>query len=133
LQVERKQKNLLFNMVQVIKNFIKVNYKTILKGFVVLFILYWVIYILTPTMKMSAQEKQKIDSVNIIVKEIYKNQQKLDSSIVVYNKKLDEVDNHINKIKGQKTIIKKNYYEKINRVDGYTNNNIDSFFTNRYK
>lgn len=120
-------------MVQVIKNFIKVNYKTILKGFVVLFILYWVIYILTPTMKMSAQEKQKIDSVNIIVKEIYKNQQKLDSSIVVYNKKLDEVDNHINKIKGQKTIIKKNYYEKINRVDGYTNNNIDSFFTNRYK
>jgi hypothetical protein len=120
-------------MVQVIKNFIKVNYETILKGLVVLFILYWVIYILTPTMKMSVQEKQKIDSVKIIVKEIYKNQQKLDSSIVVYNKKIDEVDNHIYKIKCQKKIIKEIYYEKINRVDSYTDNNIDSFFTNRYK
>jgi hypothetical protein len=120
-------------MVQIIENFIKVNYKTILKGLVALFILYWIIYVLTPTMKMSVQEKQKIDSLNIIVKEIYKNQQKLDSSIVVYNKKIDEVDNHIYKIKGQKTIIKEIYYEEINRVDSYTDNNIDSFFANRYK
>jgi hypothetical protein len=120
-------------MVQIIENFIKANYKTILKGLVVLFILYWIIYVLTPTMKMSVQEKQKIDYLNILVKEIYKNQQKLDSSIVVYNKKIDEVDNHIYKIKGQKTIIKEIYYEEINRVDNYTDNNIDSFFANRYK
>jgi vacuolar-type H+-ATPase subunit I/STV1 len=120
-------------MVQIILNFIKQNYKTILKGLVALFILYWVIYVLTPTMKMSVQEKQKIDSLNILVKEIYKGQQKLDSSIVVYNKKIDEVDNHIDKIKGQKTIIKEIYHEEINRVDSYTDNDIDSFFADRYK
>ena len=120
-------------MVQIILNFIKENYKTILKGLVVLFILYWVIYVLTPTMKMSVQEKQKIDSLNIIVKEIYKEQQKLDSSITGYNKKIDEVDNHIGKIKSQKTIIKEIYHEEINRVDSYTDNDIDSFFANRYK
>ena len=120
-------------MVQIILNFIKENYKTIIKGLVALFIIYWVIYVLTPTMKMSVQEKQKIDSLNIIVKEIYKNQQKLDSSIVVYNKKIDEVDNHIGKIKSQKTIIKEIYHEEINRVDSYTDNDIDSFFANRYK
>jgi hypothetical protein len=120
-------------MLQIIKNFLVNHYQTIIKALFGLFILYWLIFFLTPKIEMSAVEKEKIDSVNIIVKEIYKNQKKLDSSIVVYNKKLDEVDNHINKIKGQKTIIKKNYYEKINRVDSYTNNNIDSFFTNRYK
>ena len=120
-------------MVQIILNFIRGNYKTIIKGLVGLFILYWVIYVLTPTMQMSVQEKQKIDSLNIIVKEIYKEQQKLDSSIAGYNKKIDEVDNHIGKIKSQKTIIKEIYHEEINRVDSYTDNDIDSFFANRYK
>jgi vacuolar-type H+-ATPase subunit I/STV1 len=118
-------------MTQIILNFIKGNYKTIVKGLVALFILYWVIYVLTPTMQMSVQEKQ--NSLNIIIKEIYKDQQKLDSSIAGYNKKIDEVDNHIDKIKGQKTIIKEIYHEEINRVDSYTDNDIDSFFADRYK
>ena len=120
-------------MIQTILNFIRGNYKTIIKGLVGLFILYWVIYVLTPTMQMSVQEKQKIDSLNIIIKEIFKDQQKLDSNILAYNKKIDEVDNHIDKIKGQKTIIKEIYHEEINRVASYTDNDIDSFFANRYK
>jgi vacuolar-type H+-ATPase subunit I/STV1 len=120
-------------MVQTILNFVKGNYKTLIKAAVGIFILYWVIYVLTPTMKMSVQEKQKIDSLNIIIKDIYKEQQKLDSSIAEYNNKIDEVDNHIDKIKGQKTIVKEIYHEEINRVDTYTDNDVDSFFANRYK
>jgi len=77
--------------------------------------------------------EQKIDYLNVIIKDMYKEQQKLDSSIIVYNKKIDEIDNSIHKIKGQKTIIKEIYHEEINRVDSYTDNDIDSFFTNRYK
>jgi vacuolar-type H+-ATPase subunit I/STV1 len=119
-------------MVQTILNFIKGNYKSILKGIVGLFILYWVVYVLTPTMQMSVQEKQKIDSLNLVIKDIYKEQQKLDSTIAEYNKKIDAVDNHIDKIKGQKTIIKEIYHEEINRVDTYTDNDVDSFFSNRY-
>jgi hypothetical protein len=120
-------------MVQTILDFLRGNYKMLIKAAVGIFILYWVIYVLTPTMQMSVQEKQKIDSLNIIIKEIYKDQQKLDSSIAGYNKKIDEVDNHIDKIKGQKTIIKEIYHEEINRVDSYTDNDIDSFFADRYK
>jgi septal ring factor EnvC (AmiA/AmiB activator) len=119
-------------MVQIL-NFLKGNYKTILAGIFGLFILYWVIYVLTPTMQMTVQEKQKIDSLNTIIKEIYKDQQKLDSSIVGYNKKIDEVDNHIGNIKTQKVIIKQQYHEDINRVDSYTESVIDSFFSDRYK
>lgn len=120
-------------MVQTILNFVKGNYKTLIKVAVGIFILYWVIYVLTPTMQMSIQEKQKIDSLNNIIKEIYKDQQRLDSNIVGYNQKIDEVDNHIDKIKGQKTIVKEIYHEEINRVDTYTDNDVDSFFANRYK
>ena len=119
-------------MVQTILNFIKGNYKSILKGIVGLFILYWVIYVLTPTMQMSVQEKQKIYSLNLVIRDIYKEQQKLDSTIAEYNEKIDAVDNHIDKIKGQKTIIKEIYHEEINRVDTYTDNDVDSFFANRY-
>jgi len=120
-------------MVQTILNFVKRNYKTLIQVAVGIFILYWVIYVLTPTMQMSVQEKQKIDSLNLIIKDIYKEQQKLDSSIAEYNGKIDEVDNHIDKIKGQKTIVKEIYHEEINRVDTYTDNDVDSFFSNRYK
>jgi hypothetical protein len=120
-------------MLQIIKNFLVNHYQTIIKALFGLFILYWLIFFLTPKIEMSVGEKAQIDSLNNVVKNIYKEQQKLDSSIVVYNKKIDEVDNHIYKIKGQKTIIKKIYYEEINRVDSYTDNNIDSFFANRYK
>lgn len=120
-------------MVQTILNFVKRNYKTLIQVGVGIFILYWVIYVLTPTMQMSVQEKQKIDSLNLVIKDIYKEQQKLDSTIAEYNNKIDEVDNHIDKIKGQKTIVKEIYHEEINRVDTYTDNDVDSFFANRYK
>ena len=120
-------------MILNILNLIKENYKTIIKVIVGLFILYWVIYVLTPKMEMSNVEKQKMDSINVVIKNIYKDQQRIDSNIIINNKKIEEVDNHINDIKGQKTIIKERYDKEIIRVDNYSNSDIDSFFTNRYK
>jgi hypothetical protein len=67
-----------------------------------------------------------------MIKGIELEQKKLDSNIASYNQKIDEVDNHIDKIKGQKTIVKEIYHEKINSVDKLTNPGIDSFFSNRY-
>jgi len=119
-------------MVQLILNFLKGNYKTIAKVLVGLFLLYWVVFVLTPKVGMPADEKAKIDSLNQVIKEIYKDQQKLDSNINGYNKKIDAVDNDINNIKGQKTIIKEIYHEKINSVDTYSDSELDSFFSARY-
>lgn len=81
---------------------------------------------------MAENERAKIDSLNNLIEEIHKDQLKLDSSIQGYNEKIDEVDNHIDKIKGQKTIIKEIYHEKINNVDKLSNPELDSFFSNRY-
>ena len=82
---------------------------------------------------MVADEKAKIDSLTLMIKEIELEQKKLDSNIVSYNQKIDEVDNHIDKIKGQKTIVKEIYHEKISSVDKLTVRELDSFFTDRYK
>ena len=117
---------------QTVLNFLKGNYKTLIKVAFGLFILYYLIFFLTPRVQMAADEKVKIDSLNLMIKEIELEQKKLDSTIQGYNEKIDEVDNHIGKIKGQKTIVKEIYHEKINSVDKLTTPELDSFFSNRY-
>jgi len=119
-------------MLSKILDFLKGHYKTILIFLGGLFLLYWVIFVLTPKVGMDASEKTKIDSLNNTIKEIYKEQQKLDSVIEGFNEKIDEVDNHIDKIKSQKTIVKEIYHEKINRAGNYTEPQLDSFFSARY-
>jgi hypothetical protein len=113
-------------------SFLSNHFKTILMVIFGLILLYWVIFILTPVMKMSGEEKYKIDSLNTMIKQIYKDQNRLDSTITNYNKEINIVDKHITEIKNQKTIIKEIYHEQINRVDNYSDHELDSFFTVRY-
>ena len=117
---------------ETVLDFFKKHYKTLIKVAFGLFILYYLIFFLTPKVQMAEDERAKIDSLNNLIEEIHKDQLKLDSSIQGYNQKIDEVDNHIDKIKGQKTIIKEIYHEKINNVDKLSNPELDSFFSNRY-
>lgn len=119
-------------MVNLILSFLKGNYKTIAKVLGGLFLVYWIVFVLTPRTGMNADEKAKIDSLNQVIKGIYKDQQKLDSNIAGYNKKIDIVDNNINNIKSQKTIVKEIYHEEINRAGNYTEPQLDSFFSARY-
>lgn len=119
-------------MVQTIKNFLVNHYLIIIRGLFGLFFLYWLIFFLTPKIEMAAGEKAQIDSLNNVVKNIYKEQQKLDSSIAVYNKEVEHIDDNISKIKGQKTIIKEVYHEEIKRASTYDDVKLDSFFTSRY-
>jgi hypothetical protein len=84
-------------------------------------------------MNMSVEEKAKIDSLNVLILEMNKNQQILDDKIDGINEEIVEVDNDINKIKGQKTVVKEIYHEKINRVDNLTEPELDEFFSDRYK
>lgn len=86
----------------------------------------------SPIIDNQKQTFDKIDSLNNIIKDIQSHQLKLDSSINNFNSMIDEVDSSIKNIKGQKTIIKEIYHEKINSVSSYTNKQIDSFFSGRY-
>ena len=48
------------------------------------------------------------------------------------NENIKIVDNNINQLDAQKTIIKEIYHEKINSISNYNDAQIDSFFTDRY-
>jgi hypothetical protein len=114
-------------------SFVTKHYKIILSVLFGLFVLYWLMFILTPKMNMSVEEKAKIDSLNLLIMEINKNQQILDDKIDGINEEIVEVDKDINKIKVQKTVVKEIYHEKINRVNTLTEPELDEFFSDRYK
>ena len=113
-------------------NFVKTNYLTILKIIGGIFILYWVVFILTPNVKMLESQQKRINDLNdfIIQKEL--EQKKLDNEIFNLNNQIKLLDLNISKIKGEKTIIKEIYHEAVNNVDNYSDAQLDSFLAKRY-
>lgn len=120
-------------MFTTVKNFLVKYYKEIIIFLICLFVLYWVIYFTTPKNKMPEVDKYKIELIDNKLDEITKSQKKLDSCINVLNKELIGLNKNISTIKKEKLIVKKVYDEKINRVDGLNDAQLDSFFTNRYQ
>jgi vacuolar-type H+-ATPase subunit I/STV1 len=114
-------------------SFFSKNYKTLLIVGIGLVALYWLIFVITPSVTMSDKDKQKIDSLNVVIQGLHDENAKLDSTIVGLNKEIDLVDKQIEDIKHKKTKVKQKYHEEINRVDSYTEPELDSFFSDRYK
>ena len=79
-----------------------------------------------------SEYRQKIDSLNASIKRIELQQKKLDSNITHYNNEINKIDSNINKIKIERTTINNIYHEKINDVNNYTDDQLDSFFAIRY-
>lgn len=113
-------------------DFIKNNYKTIIKVSFGIFILYWIVFVITPKSEMSSEQKAALDSLSIKIETLHQDNQKLEDDIDYYNQKISQIDEDIDKVKNQKTIIKEYYHEKINSVDKLTIAELDSFFANRY-
>jgi vacuolar-type H+-ATPase subunit I/STV1 len=115
-----------------ILNFVKAHFKLILEIGLGLFLLYWILFFLTPKVEMGAESKRQIDSLNTYIKDVEKEQKVLDEKIGGYNHEVNLVESRIEKIKTQKETIKEIYHEKISSVNTYTDSQLDSFFTNRY-
>jgi vacuolar-type H+-ATPase subunit I/STV1 len=82
---------------------------------------------------MSNKEKAQTDSLNVVIQGLHKENLKLDSTIFSLNNEIKLVDKQIEDIKHKKTKVKQKYHEEINRVDNYTEPELDSFFSDRYK
>jgi len=114
------------------KEFIIKNFKTIVFLIFGIFIFYWLMFVLTPSIKMSAESQAKIDSLNKNIMRYEEENKKIDSAISMYYVEISKIDNAIDSIKRQKTIIKEFYHEKIISVDTFSRAQIDDFFTKRY-
>ena len=118
---------------ELIKNFFIKNYKTILKVIGGIVVLYWLIYFMVPKDTMSKEDHKKIDSLTNLVNNLQKEQDLIESKIDSVNQEVGKIDENISKIKTQKTKVTSKYHEEINRVDKYSEPELDSFFSNRYK
>jgi septal ring factor EnvC (AmiA/AmiB activator) len=113
-------------------NFVKRNYLTILKIIGGVFILYWMIFILTPDVKMSESQQKRINDLNNLIIQKESEQKKLSIEIANFNTQIKILDSNITKIRGEKIIIKEIYHEAVNNVDNYSDAQLDSFLTKRY-
>lgn len=105
--------------------------KTISIVLVVGLIVGLIIYFL-PSTKIDNTYLNKIDSLNSHLVSLEKKQDSLNQDIRGYKTQIQEVDNSIQTIKNQKTVVKEYYHEKIISIDGFSRNDIDTFFANRY-
>jgi len=106
--------------------------KTILIAVFSLIVLYWIMFVLTPSSKLAEETYKKIDSLNHNIDSVEALNRTLDSQLINYNTQISDIDKSIDRIKNEKTTIKEIYHETITNVDHYDNSQLDSFFTNRY-
>ena len=97
-----------------------------------LFVLYGIIWITTRKPQMPVEYKAAIDSLTKANAALAAQQKQLDSTIKIYETKVEKVDFEINNIKEKTTIVKEFHHEIIERVNHYDNKQIDSFFKSRY-
>ena len=90
-----------------------------------------------PEIKDAAKEnkviEKKIDSINITNVILQTKIDSLNQSQLAYNDLINKNNIIINQQTQALTNIKKLYNEKINSINGYSTNQLDSFFTNRYR
>lgn len=75
----------------------------------------------------------KIDSLQHTVDSIYVENGKLDNQIAEYEHEVELQDDKIQSLKDKLVLLKQETNEKVNSVDSYTDDELERFFTERYK
>lgn len=95
-------------------------------------ILYFAIQLLTTKREISSDFKAQLDSLQKVTIALQKQQKSYDSTILVEQEKIKELDYQIDHVKEKTTIIKEYYHEQSKAADSYTPTQLDSFFAKRY-
>lgn len=111
---------------------VKKSYKTILIIIGSLVLLYGIILLATRKSQIPVDLKASIDSLTVVNKKLIESQKHMDSTISIYESKIDQIDTQISNIKNKTIIIKEYHHDIIERTNHYSAGQIDSFFKSRY-
>jgi len=95
-------------------------------------VFYWFSAIFSPKLEGMDTFKNKIDSIDNKIVFLREQQKQVDENISELKGEVLQVESIIGSVKNQKVIIKEYYENKINSVDKFTNDELDSFFSSRY-
>lgn len=98
----------------------------------IIFIVFWLLFFINPKISGTKLDRTEIQKITEEIKQIKEHQYKLDSSITYFNTRITHIDTSISKVKEKRTIIEKTIYEKSNVISIFSNDQIDSFLTDRY-
>ena len=99
---------------------------------VVIVLLYFAIQLLTTNKEISSNFKAQLDSLQKVTVTLQKQQKSYDSTILIEQEKIKELDYQIDNVKEKTTRIKEYYHEQSKAADSYTPTQLDSFFAKRY-
>jgi septal ring factor EnvC (AmiA/AmiB activator) len=115
------------------KEFFLKYFREILLVVLVTTVIFLLVKIFTPTPDKSELLKYKIEQLDKKIQETEKKQLELDKNIQQYKEDIKIIDEVINDIRSQKTIINNYYENKEKEIPSYTNKQIDSVLRKRYK
>ena len=115
-----------------ILSFVKKYYKQIGMFLLGLFLFYWLIFILTPSVKMSAETAVELKKIDKEIETIMEQQTVLYTEIEKYEEQLSEMDESISQINDSKNVIAGEYGEKINAAKSYDYKQLVTFLSDRY-
>lgn len=113
-------------------NFLKSNYKNIGIGFGILFVLYWTIFILTPSVKMTEVAVYELEKLDGEIETIMEKQEVLYTQIEQYEEQLIQMDENITQINDKKNVIAGEYGEKISAAKSFDAKQLVAFLSERY-
>jgi len=115
------------------KIFLKKYPKEILLTILICVVVFLLVKVLTPAPDKSDLLKYKLQQLDNRINDLKQKQKILDDSISVYKKDIQRIDENIENIRSQKTVINNYYDEKDKEIVGWSNKQIDSSLRKRYK
>lgn len=114
------------------KNFVNKYFREILLILLVCGIVYLLVKAFTPPPDKSDLLKYKLQQLDTKINSLQQRQKQLDDSIAYYKKDIERIDENIENIRSQKTVINNYYERKAKDIPGLTNKQIDSVLRKRY-
>ena len=113
----------------------KITFNTshLIMGAIILLLLWLLLKPSNVDLSKYDKQKQQIDSLSNVINGLQKEQTRLDQSILKYQTKIDSLDNEINNTNQEIANVREYYGKKIRDILNYTPQQLDDFFSKRYK
>jgi peptidoglycan hydrolase CwlO-like protein len=109
------------------------NISHLIMGAIILLLLWLLLKPSNVDLSKYDKQKQQIDSLSNVINGLQKEQTRLDQSILKYQTKIDSLDNEINNTNQEIANVREYYGKKIRDILNYTPQQLDDFFSKRYK
>lgn len=123
---------MMIGVLKLCKEFIMNHYKAILIVLGGLFLFYWIIFIMTPAIKMSEQSVEELKKIDENISNLEFENKILQSEIVEFQEQIETVNENIDEIDDIKVTIANDYGKKINGARSFNNGELIRFLSERY-